>query len=58
MVQKYVFKIILSGKHLIFLKRSIWLIDGTPSSTTTPGQIEPGSNGNEEMTQHFTELHI
>ena len=28
---------------------SIWPIDRTLSGTTTPGQSEPGSNGNEGM---------
>ena len=32
-----------------WLNRSIWLIDRTPTSTTTLGQSEPGSNGNEEV---------
>ena len=30
-----------------WLKSSIWFIYGTLTSTTTPGQSEPGSNGNE-----------
>ena len=29
------------------LKSSIWPIDGTLTSTTTPGYGGPGSNGNE-----------
>ena len=31
------------------LNRSIWLIDGTLTDITTPGQSEPGSNGNERV---------
>ena len=30
------------------LNSSTWLIDKTPTGTTTPGQSGPGSNGNEE----------
>ena len=29
-----------------FLNKSIWPIDRTQTSTTTPGQSEPESNGN------------
>ena len=28
---------------------SIWPIDSTQSGTTTPGQSEPGSDGNKEV---------
>ena len=28
--------------------KSIWIIDGTQTGTTTLGQSEPGSNGNKE----------
>ena len=33
---------------------SIWPIDRTLSGATTPGQSEPGSDGNERITQSFS----
>ena len=38
----------LSNKNN-FPKRSIWLIDGTLTDTTNPGQSGTGSNGNERI---------
>ena len=35
------------------LNISIWLIDGTLTGTTTPGQSEPGSNCNEGVLGYF-----
>ena len=32
---------------------SIWLIDGTLTDSTTPGQREPGSNDNEGIRHSF-----
>ena len=37
-----------------FLKRSIWLIDGTLPDTTTLGQNGSGSNGNEGALQNWS----
>ena len=34
-------------EHVEFLNRSIWLLDGTPAVTITPGLSEFRSNGNE-----------
>ena len=31
-------------------------MDGTQTGTTTHGQSEPGSNGNESITSYFTEF--
>ena len=36
-------------KYSKWLNSSNWLIDGTLSGPTTPGQSEPGSNDNEEV---------
>ena len=36
------------------ISRSIWLQDETQAGTTTLGQSEPGSNGNEVSTPHIS----
>ena len=40
------FNLIVICLHTVF---SIWPIDRTLSGATTPGQSEPGSNGNERV---------
>ena len=39
-------------KYRSFLNRSMWPKDGMLTGTTTMGHSEPGSNGNEGVTQH------
>ena len=55
-VQKSLFIIIITSKRFINSNRSIWLILGTLTGITTLGQSGPGSNGNEVVTLHFSEL--
>ena len=41
----------IPNEYEAFLKRYIWRRDGTLTGSTTPGQSEPGSNGNKGVLQ-------
>ena len=42
-------RVFLHTEYKWFLNRSIWPIDSIETSTTTPGQSGPGSNGNKKV---------